>query len=191
MESTQCKAWIYAEDDANGALTHGHDQLQSFGLPLISWILSNDGQGRYPYDKTYAEAARDVITIIHTSGTTGKLVTLTTRLAETRAGIPKAINHTNGMWSAMGSLPDMSQRHWPRGIAHDGWIGQTALNCCAPRWLAGMHTMIISPVFMNSPCIMLPPDVDSPTPDLFRKVMEVNLVDGETETYRKSDMSTC
>jgi len=74
VDTTQCKAWIYAEDHANGPLTHGDDLLRSFGLPSMYWILSNDGQERYAYDKTYAEAARDVITIIHTSGTTGKLI---------------------------------------------------------------------------------------------------------------------
>lgn len=38
--------------------------------------------------------------------------------------------------------------------------------------------MIISPIFMNSPCVMLPPESLSPSPKLFKKVMELNKVDG-------------
>lgn len=38
--------------------------------------------------------------------------------------------------------------------------------------------MIISPIFMNSPCVMLPPESLSPSPKLFKKVMELNHIDG-------------
>ena len=74
VQSTGCKAWIYVEDDPNSGLTDGDGQLRTLGLPSLSWMLSKNGEARYPYDKTFAEAARDVIVIIHTSGTTGKLL---------------------------------------------------------------------------------------------------------------------
>jgi acyl-coenzyme A synthetase/AMP-(fatty) acid ligase len=49
---------------------------------------------------------------------------------------------------------------------------------CAPQWLAGLHGMILSPVFMDSPCIMPPSDIAGLTPGIFKKVMRMNQVDG-------------
>jgi acyl-coenzyme A synthetase/AMP-(fatty) acid ligase len=163
IKSTECKAWINAEDDQRDTVIGEKAGLQRLALSSLDWILSGEAQNRYPYARTFKEAAHDVVIIIHTSGTTGT---------------PQPIRQTNGMWSAMGSGPLLSQRHWPRGIAHESWIGRTALNCCAPQWLAGLHAMMTSPVFMDSPCIMLPPDVTSPSPQLFQKIIELNPIDG-------------
>jgi acyl-coenzyme A synthetase/AMP-(fatty) acid ligase len=72
--ATACKTWIYAEDDAGGPLLGPADGLQTLALPSLGWILNSDEQGqkRYPYDKTFADAAFEVICVIHTSGTTGE-----------------------------------------------------------------------------------------------------------------------
>jgi acyl-coenzyme A synthetase/AMP-(fatty) acid ligase len=137
--------------------------MQTLALPSLERILSKSERKTYSYSKTFEQAAHDVIVIIHTSGTTG---------------IPTPIEHTNGFWCAMSPGQILSKRYWPRGIAHDSWIGRTGLNCCAPQWLAGLHTMIMAPVYMDSLCIMLPPDVISPTPELFKKVMALNQIDG-------------
>jgi acyl-coenzyme A synthetase/AMP-(fatty) acid ligase len=163
VASTDCKAWVHAADDAEGPPISKDSQLQQLALPSLDWVLSSEAQDQYPYDKTFQEAAHDVILIIHTSGTTG---------------VPKPIYHTNGMWSAMGSLNVLSQRYWPRGIAHDGWLGKIALDCCAPQWLAGLMNMIGCPAFMDSPCVALPPDAVGLTPELFKKIMKMNRIDG-------------
>jgi acyl-coenzyme A synthetase/AMP-(fatty) acid ligase len=41
-----------------------------------------------------------------------------------------------------------------------------------------MYFMMISPAFYDSPCIMLPPDVATPTPKQFKRILELNLVEG-------------
>lgn len=66
--------WLYAEDDARGPLVKPESGLKILALPRLQWMLDNEGQKRYPYEKTYEEAEWDEIIIIHTSGTTGKFV---------------------------------------------------------------------------------------------------------------------
>jgi acyl-coenzyme A synthetase/AMP-(fatty) acid ligase len=163
LASTDCKVWVYAEDDSRGPLIRESTQMRTCALPSLEWILSDSEHKVYPYNKTYEQAAHDEIFIVHTSGTTG---------------VPRPIIHTNGFWCAMTAVQGLSRRHWPRGIAHDGWIGRTGLNCCAPQWVAGIHAMIMAPAFMDCPCIMLPPDVLSPSPALFKKLMTLNYIDG-------------
>jgi acyl-coenzyme A synthetase/AMP-(fatty) acid ligase len=163
MTSIDCKVWLYAKDDSRGPLVRESTQMQTCALPSLEWILSVSEHRVYPYNKTFEQAAHEEICIIHTSGTTG---------------VPRPIIHTNGFWSAMATGQALSQRHWPRGIAHDSWIGRTGLNCCAPQWLAGIHAMIMAPAFMDCPCIMLPPDVLSPSPALFKRLMTLNQIDG-------------
>lgn len=41
-------------------------------LPLLEWILDSHEQERYPYTKTFEQAAWEEIVVIHTSGTTGE-----------------------------------------------------------------------------------------------------------------------
>ncbi|KAE8832367.1 hypothetical protein PTNB85_06759 [Pyrenophora teres f. teres] len=163
VESTNCKVWLYAEDDARGPLVKPESGLKILALPRLQWMLDNEGQKRYPYEKTYEEAEWDEIIIIHTSGTTG---------------VPKPIYLTNGLWAAYKNVSVLSRRHWPRGLAYESWIGKTNLNPCPPQWLAGLHAMIISPVFLDSPCIMLPLGEASLTPRTFKKIIEMNKVDG-------------
>lgn len=73
VASTDCKAWIYAEDDARGPLVGAIPQLQLCALPSVKWCLEVSERKRYPYNRTFEEAALDKIVIIHTSGTTGKI----------------------------------------------------------------------------------------------------------------------
>jgi acyl-coenzyme A synthetase/AMP-(fatty) acid ligase len=72
VAATDCKAWVYAEDDVAGPLIEARPGLQTLALPSLTWCLNGSKQGRYPYDRTFEEAAHDEIIIIHTSGTTGK-----------------------------------------------------------------------------------------------------------------------
>jgi hypothetical protein len=92
-------------------------------------------------------------------------------------GMPKPIYQTNGMWSALGSSAELSQRHWPRGIVNEGWTGQRSLDPCPPQWLAGLHSIICTPIFMNGMCTMLPPDATGLSPELFKKIMAMNPVE--------------
>jgi len=93
-------------------------------------------------------------------------------------GEPKPIFHTNGMWSGLGNVPILSRRHWPRGIEYESWIGKTSLNPCPPQWIAGLHAMVLSPLFLDSPCVMMPRDEVSLTPNLFKKIMSMNKIEG-------------
>jgi hypothetical protein len=70
---TNCKVWLSAEDDTAGPLVGPESGLKLCSLPSLEWMLDNEGQERYPYEKTFEEAKWDEIVIIHTSGTTGKL----------------------------------------------------------------------------------------------------------------------
>ncbi|KAF2028026.1 acetyl-CoA synthetase-like protein [Setomelanomma holmii] len=163
LKSTNCKAWITAEDDTREPLIGETEALRTLALPSLEWLLESVEQERYPYDKTFEQVAHEAVIVIHTSGTTGK---------------PKPIYQTNGYWSAIGTGTLLSQRHWPRGLAHESWIGRTVLNCCAPQWMAGLHALITAPAFYESPCVMLPPDATSPSPELFKKVLAMNRIDG-------------
>jgi acyl-coenzyme A synthetase/AMP-(fatty) acid ligase len=136
---------------------------QILDVPSLDWILEAGEQQPYPYNKTFEQAVHDVIVIIHTSGTTS---------------VPKPIYHTNGMWTAMGNHETLSQRHWPRGLSHDSWMGRTTLDCCAPQWLGGLINTIISPVYYNSPCVVLPSDAANISPELFKKLMSLNIIEG-------------
>lgn len=72
VTKTDCKAWFYAEEDRSDQLIGAHEGLKTLSLPSTEWMLHHEEPKRYPYDKTFEQAARDVIVIIHTSGTTGK-----------------------------------------------------------------------------------------------------------------------
>lgn len=180
IAATSCKVWLYPEDGPTGPLVGLESGLKLCALPSLEWMLYNEEQERYPYDKTFEEAKWDEIVIIHTSGTTGKLTELTWYLdcSPLFLGEPKPIFHTNGMWSVNKNVPILSRRHWPRGIQYESWIGKTSLNPCPPQWIAGLHAMILSPVFLDSSCVMMPRDEVSLTPTLFKKIMSLNRIEG-------------
>jgi hypothetical protein len=79
----------------------------------------------------------------------------------------------------MGSPLILAQKNWPRGLAHESWLERAMLNCCPPQWLGGLSAMIL-PAFWDTTCIMLPPDVVGLPPDVFKKVVKMNRVDGIT-----------
>ncbi|KAI4692726.1 uncharacterized protein J4E88_001094 [Alternaria novae-zelandiae] len=70
IAASSCKVWLYPEDDAAGPLVDIESGLKLCALPSLEWMLDNEGQEQYPYDKTFGEAKWDEIVIIHTSGTT-------------------------------------------------------------------------------------------------------------------------
>ncbi|KAH7400933.1 hypothetical protein DE146DRAFT_611638 [Phaeosphaeria sp. MPI-PUGE-AT-0046c] len=162
LSSTDCKTWLYAGDDTGGTLVDEQTVDRTLNVPSVEWILHPGEQISYPYNKTFEQAAHDVIVIIHTSGTTG---------------VPKPIYQTNGMWTAMGNHETLSQRHWPRGLSHDSWMGRTTLDCCAPQWLGGLLNTIISPVYYKSPVVILPSDATSITPAVFKRLMSFNIIE--------------
>lgn len=171
--------WLYAEDDANGPLVQGNSTMGVRALPSLEWMLDSMGTKRYPYDKTFEQAAWDEIIIIHTSGTTGKLSKNEPHVyANHRVGVPKPIRHTNGFYSVLNNVNTLSRKHWPRGIAYESWIGKTVLNVCPPQWIAGLHAMIMCPAFLNSPCVMLPRESSILTADVFHKILAMAQIDG-------------
>lgn len=179
VEKTSCTVWLYAEDDAGGPLVEPDSGLKIFALPMLEWMLNNEGQKRYPYEKTYEEVKWDEVVIIHTSGTTGKYITEDEeQLAYLFPGVPKPIWHTNGLWAAQKNVAALCRKHWPRGLVYESFIGKTNLNPCPPQWIAGLHAMIFGPVFLDSPCIMLPRGETSLTPTMFKKILQMNKVDG-------------
>ncbi|OAL49441.1 acetyl-CoA synthetase-like protein [Pyrenochaeta sp. DS3sAY3a] len=163
LEKTECKTWLYAEDEKREGLLGSDLDLPKFGLPSLEWMLDSEEQESYPYDKTFEQAAHDGIVIIHTSGTTGD---------------PKPIYLTHAMFSVTSTYLELSRRHWPQGLAYDSWIGKTCLCPCPPQWIAGMHTMVMSTTFLNTSTILLPINITDLTPDIFKKVLQMNKVDG-------------
>ena len=77
----------------------------------------------------------------------------------------------------MGSPPILAQKNWPRGLAHESWLGRAEINCCPPQWLGGL-TALILPAFWDTTCIMPPPDVVGLPPDVFKKIVALNHVEG-------------
>lgn len=61
---------------------------------------------------------------------------------------------------------------------YESWIGKTALNPCPPQWVAGLHAMIMAPVFLDAPCVMMPRGEVTLTPALFKKITSMNKIDG-------------
>jgi acyl-coenzyme A synthetase/AMP-(fatty) acid ligase len=72
IDSTNCKVWLYAKDDARGPLVGPDSGLKIYALPSLEWMLDNEEQKQYQYEKTFEQAKWDEVVIIHTSGTTGK-----------------------------------------------------------------------------------------------------------------------
>lgn len=74
IEATRCTAWVYAGDEAASLAKEVGAGLKLCTLPSLEWCLDSKGHKDYPYNKTFEEAKFDVILIIHTSGTTGKIL---------------------------------------------------------------------------------------------------------------------
>ncbi|KAF2107873.1 hypothetical protein BDV96DRAFT_505460 [Lophiotrema nucula] len=165
IQFTKCEAWFYAEEDDSltrelGVFDSG---LRMCGLPSLEWCLDSSTAKIYPYVKTFHDAKFDVVTIIHTSGTTGT---------------PKPIHLTNGYYSAQLSYKELSRKHWPKGIVHDAWIGKSMLTSCPPQWLGGIKPLLLSPVFSDCSAIIPPADATSFGPSVFKKLMQMNMIDG-------------
>ncbi|KAF2263763.1 acetyl-CoA synthetase-like protein [Lojkania enalia] len=165
IETTNCSAWVYAEDDDSLSKAIGvfDTDLKLCALPSIEWCLDSKAHQNYPYTKTFEEAKMDVVNIIHTSGTTG---------------IPKPIYNTNGYYSCLHSVHDLSRKHWPRGITYDSWVGKSMINACPPQWLGGMAAYLLLPVFMDTSCIVTPSDISGLPPAVFKKLVEMNIAEG-------------
>lgn len=162
LEAAKCNVWISAEDDPNGPPASLPPSVNRIVLPTIEWCLDASGHEDYPYEKTWDEAKWDEILIIHTSGTTG---------------VPKPIRHTNG-WHACYRERELSNRHWPRGTHYDAHMGKAALSSCPPQWLGGLVHYVTLPVYLDTVCIIPPPDCTFFSPEVFTKLVKMNSVDG-------------
>lgn len=162
VEETECKAWIYADGETNCTPKTLDPSLKRLALPSIEWCLDAQNHKPYPYGKSWDEGKDDLIVIIHTSGTTG---------------VPKPIYHTNGFHSA-GQFHELSKKHWPRGIMYDTWMHKAMLSSCPPQWLGGISAFLFFPVFNDTSCIIPPADATAFSPAVFKKLLEMNMVDG-------------
>ncbi|KAF1968822.1 acetyl-CoA synthetase-like protein [Bimuria novae-zelandiae CBS 107.79] len=162
LEATKCSIWISAEDDAKGQPAALPSSMKQIALPSVEWCLDAAEHKHYPYEKTWDEAKWDEVLIIHSSGTTG---------------MPKPIYHTNGLHTCHREH-ELSKIHWPRGTMYDAWIGKSVLSSCPPQWLGGMHHYVDLPVYNDNVCIVPPADCTLFTPEVFKKLIQFNIVDG-------------
>lgn len=162
LKTTNAKVWIYAEDDPKGPPASIPGNIDRLAFPSVEWCLEAGGHKRYPYEKTWEEAKWDEILVIHTSGTTG---------------LPKPIYHTNG-WHACLRERALSKRHFPRGISFDVWGGSNILSSCPPQWLGGIFHYVDFPVYADTTCVVPPADSTAFSPDVFLKLLQLNIVDG-------------
>ncbi|KAJ4350267.1 uncharacterized protein N0V89_008888 [Didymosphaeria variabile] len=162
LKATKAKIWISAEDDPTDPPTSISTSLKQIALPSVEWCLDALSHKHYPYEKTWVEAKWDEILIIHTSGTTG---------------LPKPIYHTNG-WHACFRERELSRIHFPRGTVYDAWIGKSVLSSCPPQWLGGMVHYVDFPVYNDTICIVPPADHTTFPPEIFKKLLRCNIVDG-------------
>lgn len=162
LDDVKAKVWISAEDDPNGPPVSLPKSLKQIVLPTVDWCLTAHEHVNYPYEKTWDEAKWEEILIIHTSGTTG---------------LPKPIYHTNG-WHACSRERELSKIHHPRGTVYDAWLDKTALSSCPPQWLAGMSHYVTLPVYGNTVGIIPPAEHTTFSPDVFKKLLRFNTVDG-------------
>ncbi|TDZ67346.1 Non-canonical non-ribosomal peptide synthetase FUB8 [Colletotrichum trifolii] len=164
LESSNCNIWLYSE----GGAFSPEPELEATRVRVqkyhpLSWCLSAKGSPHYPYDKTYEEAKNDEILIIHTGGTTGA---------------PKPIFMNNGFWAAGCSSAALSRRHWPRGISTDSFYGRSLILAIPMRLQPGLVLIDMFAVFYNTCVIQPPPDVVGLPPDVFKKMLRLNKVDG-------------
>lgn len=162
LEETECKAWIYPQDDVNGPPKWLDASVKQIALPSVGKCADAAGQERYPYEKSWDEGKWDEIIIIHTSGTTG---------------MPKPIYHTNGFYSA-GHAQELSKKYWPRGINYDAWMHKAMLSSCPSQWLGGIFAFISGPIFQDTSCIIPPADAMDLPPTVFKKLLKLNIIDG-------------
>jgi len=69
LEKIQCSAWICTRDRPSTA-----PGQQTVVFPSLEEILTEDSNSTlaYPYDESWEHSKNEIVTIIHTSGTTGE-----------------------------------------------------------------------------------------------------------------------
>ncbi len=89
LKQTSCNTWICSLDRLFelGYLPNERPGMKIVTMPSLEYFLDGDSK-HYPYTKTYDEAKDDPVWIIHTSGTTGLYVKVSTPPAD-RPRIPK------------------------------------------------------------------------------------------------------
>lgn len=79
LSATECRMWLFSDDswtlEAAGACNVA---TKTMAFPSLEWCLDATGTPDYPYSRTFDEAKWEDILVIHTSGTTGMCVTLST-----------------------------------------------------------------------------------------------------------------
>ncbi|KAF2464690.1 acetyl-CoA synthetase-like protein [Lindgomyces ingoldianus] len=149
---SQCKAWIYAEDDENQTKALGISDRgpKLLTFPSLEWCLDSEGHERYPYDKIYDQAKFEEILFIHTSGTT------------TNSPYERILQQLHNL---LLFLP----KHWP--------LWKDYANLVPSSMAGGLHAYIFAPAF-NGTSIIPPHDEIGISPAIFKKIIQLNPVDG-------------
>jgi acyl-coenzyme A synthetase/AMP-(fatty) acid ligase len=90
LEEIQCSAWLSPKEMPSSV-----EGQRCYLLPTLDDLLRNDKTYLYPYERTWEQAKDEIVSIIHTSGTTGEPfacfkngILLTTRVRRSEANLP-------------------------------------------------------------------------------------------------------
>ncbi|KAK8055583.1 hypothetical protein PG993_000810 [Apiospora rasikravindrae] len=155
LDNTSCNYWISGAPvsvQTAAELSSERPGLQCEQLPSLDHWLTVDAATttRYPYSKTWEEAMRDPLFVIHSSGTTGP---------------PKHYPWTLAMFSHFNACRELS----------DGTVENPDFVVAAvrrkrilwippPTWLGGIMGLFALPLFYHSTPIFPPPDAPAPLP---------------------------
>ncbi|KAK6841270.1 hypothetical protein PG989_010175 [Apiospora arundinis] len=155
LDNTSCNTWISGSAlgvQTAATLSSERPDLKCEELPPLDRWLTVDAATttRYPYSKTWEEAMRDPLFIIHSSGTTGR---------------PKHYTWTLAMFSHFNSCRDL-----PDGTVENSHLGyalprhKRTLWAPPPTWLGGIMGIFGMPLFYHGIPVLPPADAPSPLP---------------------------
>ncbi|MCJ1263084.1 hypothetical protein MMC22_002954 [Lobaria immixta] len=149
LERASCTALLYTEEMAR-TITELHKEstcITHIKVKSFDDILSTDSQ-HFVFEKSFAQAEKDPILILHSSGSTGN---------------PKLITMTHGTFSVTDNdrfVPTPPGRRPQNGAQFNFEGGGRFYSCFPPYHLAGIQATLILPIFSTSATIVLgPPNV--------------------------------
>ncbi|MCJ1421898.1 hypothetical protein MMC32_008265 [Xylographa parallela] len=152
LERTQCTKLLYSSEMTRVVepLQGICPQLTVIEVQTLDELLSKCSR-RFIFNKTFADAQKDPILVIHSSGSTGnpKLITMT-------HGTLSATDNDRYMPTPRGRLPQNGAQFNFKG-------GGRFFSCFPPYHLAGIQAILILPLFSTSATIVLGPSTVPPS----------------------------
>ena len=141
LEKLGCKIYLAPQPNPSVAV----EILNSYPMrtlslpPLEEWLHGSDVE-RYPYAKSYLEASRDPMLVLHSSGSTG---------------LPKLLTWTHGTWTpndAFQKIPSLGGRPW-QALS---WKGKRVLTSFPWFHAAGILFLLPMAVFDDFVPVIVP-----------------------------------